>query len=271
MINKVSLSNNQSIKEKIAFYLEDIETPIGLTINLIILGLILLSLVIFIAETYSINDSFAQVLHITDLGILVIFAIEYSCRFWSAKSKKKFFFSGSSLIDLIAIFPLLFGIVDLSFIRMFRWFRLLRILRFWQLETKLLGFKANDAIVFFRIILTLLSLIVFYAGLIFQVERPVNEDALRNFFDAFYFVVVTMTTVGYGDVTPLSEAGKAMTVAMILTGVLFIPWQLSEIIKQFQKTTNTVEKQCLNCNLSRHDPDANFCKQCGAKLEVNSK
>ncbi len=271
MINKASLSNHQLIKKKVAFYLEDIETPIGLIINLIILGLILLSLAIFIAETYAIHNSLARVLHIIDLGILVIFTIEYACRFWSAKNKKKFFFSGFSLIDLIAIFPLLFGIIDLSFIRMLRWFRLLRILRFWQLETKLLGVKASDAIVFFRIILTLLSLIVFYAGLIFQVERPFNKDGLSNFFDAFYFVVVTMTTVGYGDVTPLSEAGKAMTVAMILTGVLFIPWQLSEIIKQFQKTTNPVEKQCPNCNLSRHDLDANFCKLCGAKLQVDNE
>ncbi len=271
MINKVSLPNNPSIKEKTAFYLEDIETPVGLTINLTILGLILLSSVIFVAETYPINDLLAQILHIVDLGILVIFAIEYSCRFWSANNKKKFFFSGFSLIDLIAILPLVFGMMDFRFIRIFRWFRLLRILRFWKLESKILGVKAGDAIVFFRIILILFSLIFFYAGLIYQVERPFNEDGLKNFFDAFYFVVVTMTTVGYGDVTPLSEAGKAMTVAMILTGVLFVPWQLSEIIKQFQKTTNPVEKQCLNCSLSQHDPDANFCKQCGARLKVNSK
>ena len=271
MNTKVSLLNNQVIKEKVAFYLEDIETPIGLTINLIILGLILLSLVIFVAGTYPLSDSLAQALHIVDLVILVLFTLEYGCRFWSSNNKKKFFFSGFSLIDLIAILPLFFGMMDMRFVRIFRWFRLLRILRFWRLETKILGVKAGDAIVFFRIILILFSLIFFYAGLIFQVEGSVNKDGLQNFFDAFYFVVVTMTTVGYGDVTPLSEAGKAMTVVMILTGVLFVPWQLSEIIKQFQKTTNPVEKQCPNCNLSRHDPDANFCKQCGAKLEVSTK
>ena len=254
------------MKEKVAFYLEDIETPIGLTINLLILGLILFSLAIFVAETYPISDSLNQILHFLDLGILIIFTIEYGCRFWSAKDRRKFFFSGFSLIDLIAIFPLLFGVMDISFILIFRWFRLLRILRFWRLETKILGFQARDAIVFFRIILTLFSLIFFYAGLIYQVEGSVNQDGLQNFFDAFYFVVVTMTTVGYGDVTPLSEAGKAMTVVMILTGVLFVPWQLSEIIKQFQKNTNFSNKRCLNCGLSAHDPDANYCKKCGAKL-----
>ena len=140
------------MKEKIAFYLEDIETPIGLTINLIILGLILLSLVIFVTETYAISDSLAQALHIIDLGILIIFTIEYSCRFWSAKNKKQFFFSGFSFIDLLAIFPLVFGVMDIRFIRIFRWFRLLRIIRFWRLETKLLGAKTDDMIAFVRII-----------------------------------------------------------------------------------------------------------------------
>lgn len=256
------------MKEKVAFYLEDVETPIGLTINLIILGLILLSLAIFVAETYPISDSLAQALHFIDLGILVVFAIEYSCRFWSAANKRRFFFSGFSLIDLIAIFPLAFGLMDITFIRIFRWFRLLRIIRFWELETKILGIQTEAAIPFVRIFLTLFSLIVIYAGLIFQVESPFHDDELNNFFDAFYFVVVTMTTVGYGDVTPLSEIGKAMTLMMISTGVLFIPWQIRELVGQLQKNNNTIEKQCLNCNLSRHDADANFCKQCGTKLEA---
>lgn len=256
------------MKEKVAFYLEDIETPIGLTINLIILGLILLSLVIFVTETYAISESLAQVLHVIDLGILVVFTIEYSCRFWSANNKKKFFLSGFSLIDLLAIFPLVFGIIDIRFIRVFRWFRLLRIIRFWRLETKLLGAKTDDTIAFVRIFLTLFSLIFIYAGLIFQVESPGNQEHLRNFFDAFYFVVVTMTTVGYGDVTPLSEPGKAMTLMMILTGVLFIPWQLRELVIQIQKPSDLIEKKCLTCDLSHHDTDANFCKKCGSKLEL---
>ncbi|ELS02199.1 Ion transport protein [Xenococcus sp. PCC 7305] len=257
------------MKEKVAYYLDDIETPIGLTANLVILGLILLSLVIFVTETYPIGDSLAQILHLVDLGILVIFTIEYSCRFWSSENKARFFFSGFSLIDLIAIFPLVFGVMDIRFIRIFRWFRLLRIIRFWRLETKILGIETEDALAFAKIFLTLFSLIFIYAGLIFQVESPFHQGNLNNFFDAFYFVVVTMTTVGYGDVTPLSEAGKAMTLMMISTGVLFIPWQLRELVGQFQKNTNVVQKQCRNCNLSRHDIDANFCKQCGASLEVN--
>ncbi len=255
-----------SIREKIAFYLENIQTPIGLVTNLVILLSILFSAVIFVVETYPINPEIQEILHLIDLGILVIFAIEYSLRLWSANNQLRFFFSLFSLIDILAILPLLMGWMDIRFIRIFRWFRILRIIRFWRIETFLLGIKTAETIIFLRIFLTLFSLIFVYAGLIYQVEHSINQAGLKNFFDAFYFVVVTMTTVGYGDVTPLSETGRAMTLLMILTGVLFIPWQLGELLKQVLKTVNVIEKQCSNCNLSRHDPDAEYCKQCGTKL-----
>ncbi len=259
-----------SLREKTAFYFEDTETSLGLGINLAILGLILISSGIFVAQTYPLPPQLASSLHTLDLVILVIFTIEYFLRFWSAENRYKFFFSLLSIIDLVSILPLLLGVMDFRFFRVFRWFRILRIIRFLQLETKLFRIKTQDGIIFARIFLTLFSLIFVYAGLIYQVEHQINDKNLKNFFDAFYFVVVTMTTVGYGDVTPLSQAGRAMTLLMILTGVLFIPWQLSELIKQVLKTVNLVDKECLNCSLSRHDPDAKFCKKCGAKLPENS-
>ncbi|MGK7947456.1 MAG: ion transporter [Xenococcaceae cyanobacterium] len=259
-----------SLREKTAFYLEDIKTNFGLALNLTILGLILLSLGIFVAQTYPLSPQLTNSLRTLDLTILVIFTIEYFLRLWSAASRRKFFFSLFSIIDLLAILPLLLGAIDFSFFRVFRWFRILRIIRFWRVETKLFGIKTEDGVVFVQIFLTLFSLIFVYAGLIYQVEHEINSGGLKNFFDAFYFVVVTMTTVGYGDVTPLSEIGRAMTLLMILTGVLFIPWQLSELIKHVLKTVNPVKKECLNCSLSRHDPDAKFCKNCGAKLPETS-
>lgn len=265
-LNNQNTVHQPSLREQVAFYLEDTETVIGLVINLSILGLILISSAIFVAETYPLTYLIKTSLDIADLAILIIFTIEYALRVWSAKDRKKFCFSFLAIIDLISISPLLFGFMDIRFIRIFRWFRILRIVRFWQLEIKLFGIKAENGIVLARIFLTLFTLIFVYAGLIYQVEHQVNSQGLHNFFDAFYFVVVTMTTVGYGDVTPLSQPGRVMTVLMIFTGVLFIPWQLSELIGQIVKTSSLIEQQCAVCNLSRHDPDALFCKQCGNKL-----
>ena len=263
---KENISDKRSLKEKTAFYLENTTTKIGLGINLSILGLILLSSAIFVAQTYPISKQLKASLEAVDFVILIIFTIEYILRLWSAKSPKKFLFSSFGIIDLIAISPLFIGWTDIHFIRVFRWFRILRIVRFWTVERRILGFNTEDSIVLVRIFLTLFTLIFVYAGLIYQVEHQINSDRLKNFFDAFYFVVVTMTTVGYGDVTPLSEAGRFMTVLMIFTGVLFIPWQLSELIGQVVKTANSVDQKCVGCGLSRHEADALFCKRCGTEL-----
>ena len=266
-INKKSEIETLSLRRKVAFYLEDINTKIGLLLDLIILGLILLSSAIFVIETYPISNHLATILATVDILILIAFTVEYILRLWSAEKPQKYLFSFFGFIDLISILPLILGWIDIRFLRVFRWFRVLRIVRFWRIERRLLGIQAEDSIVFVRIFLTLFTLIFVYAGLIYQVEHQVNSDRLHNFFDAFYFVVVTMTTVGYGDVTPLSQAGRVMTLLMIFTGVLFIPWQLSELIGQVVKTSSLVEQKCSNCNLSRHDPDALFCKQCGTKLK----
>lgn len=149
--NSPSFTEQFSLRKKVAFYLQDTRTVIGLWFNLIILGLILVSSAIFVAETYEIPEQIRNNLEILDLIILVIFAIEYGLRFWSASNKRKFFFSFFSFIDLIAILPLLFGFLDIRFIRIFRWFRILRIVRFWRFEVKLFGIKAQDSIVFARI------------------------------------------------------------------------------------------------------------------------
>ncbi|MEO0925544.1 MAG: ion transporter [Cyanobacteria bacterium J06643_13] len=255
-----------SLRQKVAFYLDDTDSNIGLSLNLLILSFIFLSSAIFVAQTYPISPEIKADLAIIDWIILIVFAVEYILRLWSTASPKKYLFSFFGFIDLIAILPLFFGWTDIRFIRIFRWFRILRIVRFWQIEKKILGFKTEDSVVFVRIFLTLFTLIFVYAGLIYQVEHQIDNASLENFFDAFYFVVVTMTTVGYGDVTPLSQAGRFMTVLMIFTGVLFIPWQLSELIAQVVKTANLVEQKCPSCDLSRHEPDALFCKQCGAEL-----
>ena len=259
-----------SLRQKVGFYLEDTTTNLGLCLNLSVLGSILLSSAIFVIQTYPISEQLQSILRIVDTVILIVFTIEYGLRLWSAKNSKKYFFSYFGFIDLISILPLFLGWVDISFLRIFRWFRILRIVRFWKIEKRILGLKSEDSIVFIRIFLTLFTLIFVYAGLIYQVEHQINSDRLVNFFDAFYFVVVTMTTVGYGDVTPLSQAGRFMTVLMIFTGVLFIPWQLSELIGQVVKTSNLVEQKCSNCSLSRHEPDAIFCKLCGTELDLEA-
>ncbi|MBW4695515.1 MAG: ion transporter [Lyngbya sp. HA4199-MV5] len=260
------------LRQTIRFYLEDIETPIGRAINLSITGLVLLSSAIFVAQTYPLSNTLWLILEAIDQGILVIFAIEYGLRFWCAEHKARFFFSLFSLVDLLVILPFFIGIfnIDLfniSFLRVFRWFRILRLIRFMEGKTIFGYVTTEDSAIFTRILLTLFIIIFVYSGLIYQVEHPTNPQAFGTFLDAVYFSVATMTTVGFGDITPVSEIGRFLTVLMILTGIALIPWQLGDLVKRLVKTTNQVQTTCVSCKLSLHDADAQFCKQCGTKLE----
>jgi voltage-gated potassium channel len=254
------------LTDKIALYLEDIEHPIGRIVNLLITGLVLVSTGIFIAETYPLAPDLRSLIQKIDLIILVIFAVEYVLRLIAAPDKLKYLFSFYSLIDLVAILPVLTGITDVSFIRILRWFRILRLLRFIEGKALFGNLDREDSSIVTRILFTIFSIIFIYSGLIYQVEHPVNPQDFGTFSDAVYFAVVTMTTVGFGDITPTSDAGKLMTVLMILTGIALIPWQLGDLIKQIAKSANKVNAVCPKCQLSSHDLDANFCKNCGIKL-----
>ncbi|MGB5593444.1 MAG: ion transporter [Crocosphaera sp.] len=257
-----------TIKSKISDYLDDFDSPIGITVNLIILGLILLSSAIFVVETYTLSNSILGLLQRLDTIILGLFTIEYIIRFWCAKSKRKFVFSFFSFIDLLSISPLFIGFIDFRFIRLLRWFRVLRLLRLIKFETSLFRIKSEDGIVLVRIFLILFSLIFIYSGAIYQVEHYSNPTVFKTFFDALYFSVVTMTTVGFGDVIPLSEAGRILTVLMIFSGVILIPWQLSILTQKFLQNSQQGNQICSYCGLKIHDRDANFCKICGTKLEL---
>ncbi len=252
-------------RKVIGFYLEDIETPLGRFINLAITSLVLVSSAIFVIETYPISNNLKEILDGLDIIILSIFAVEYLLRFWCADSKVKYFFSLYSLLDLLAILPFFIGLVNISFIRILRWFRILRLVRFIQKKFLFERISSEDSIIFARILFTLFAIIFIYSGLIYQVEHPVNSD-FNTFLDAVYFSVVTMTTVGFGDVTPVSQVGRLLAVLMIMTGVALIPWQVGNLIRQFIKASNQVETLCPTCQLSLHDADAQYCKICGTKL-----
>ena len=263
----------KTVRQKVRFYLEDIDTPIGKVINLAIAGLVLISTTIFVTETYAIPDRIRVQIDALNYLILTLFTLEYLLRLWSAERKLRYFFSLYGLIDLVAIIPFLFTAfhitaIDIRFIRIFRWFRILRLLRYVEGATLFGYVSREDSAIFVRIVFTLFSIVFIYSGLIYQVEHPINPQAFATFLDAVYFAVATMTTVGYGDITPISQLGRLLAVMMILTGIALIPWQVGDLIRQLVKTSRKTIAPilCHNCGLTEHDADARFCKICGKLL-----
>ncbi len=266
----MTVEHRRSWRLTVGHYLDDYESTIGRSISVVLCILIFISSGIFVAQTYPLSGAIANALVYLDYGILILFCLEYLIRLICAEAPLKFIFSLFSLIDLLAILPIFFGFLDVRFFRIFRWFRLLRLIRFFRLEISIFNIKAEDTIILSRIVLILFTIIFVFSGLIYQVEHDANPQVFANFLDAFYFAIVTMTTVGFGDQTPISPQGKIVTLMMILTGIAVIPWQLGDLARQFIKTANQKEIICQNCGLAYHDQDAQFCKRCGNSLGKKS-
>ncbi|MCA6501553.1 MAG: ion transporter [Pseudanabaena sp. M135S2SP2A07QC] len=262
----------QKISQKINFYLDDLATPVGKLINIAIAILVLASAISFVAQTYEISDVTRHRLNLLDDIILGVFVFEYFLRLICAEEKLKHLFSLYAIIDLVAILPFFLGAIDVTFIRLLRWFRILRLIRLVESRT-LFAHKTEDIAILFRILFTLLAIVFVFSGLVYQIEHPSNPK-FHTFLDAFYFSIFTMTTVGYSDVMPKSDAGKLTTVIMVLTGIALIPVQLGELFKRLVQTANQSDREndvmkesiCSGCELSLHDMDAEFCKVCGTKL-----
>ncbi|MEO0406167.1 MAG: ion transporter [Cyanobacteria bacterium P01_A01_bin.135] len=247
--------------------LDDIESSLGRSLNLLIALLVLLSCAIYVIETYPISAALGDRLRLVDRGILAIFSVEYLVRLWCADHKLRYLISPYALVDLVAIAPFFLGLFDISILLVFRWFRVLRLVRL--LENARFGsFNSEDLFSFARILLTLFTIVFVYSGLIYQVEHVVNPQGFRTMLDALYFAVATMTTVGFGDITPISEAGRLLTILMIWTGIAFIPWQIGELVTSTLKGLQRVERPCQVCGTAYHDGDARFCRVCGSSLSV---
>lgn len=267
MVESKTVAAHQSWRSAVRHTLDSTDTLAGQLVNGAIATLIFLSAAIFVAGTYPLPPALHYGLKIIDWLVLGGFTLEYLVRLWVSIPFWRYPISLYGLIDLVSILPFIFGFLDIRFLKLLRWLRILRLVRFLDDQPWLGRITRTDTLIFIRILSTLAIIIFIYSGLIFQVENPRNPEVFSNFLDAVYFAIVTVTTVGYGDVTPISEGGRLLTVMMILTGVALVPTQLSNLILQANRVSNTVYNPCPRCQLTLHDPDAQYCKRCGAALD----
>ncbi|ASW74235.1 ion transporter [Chryseobacterium piperi] len=249
------------------------DTRLGMLFDVVLLFLILASTLIVMMESVpQLDKRFHFTFIVLEWIISLFFSIEYVLRIMVVKNKKSYIFSFFGIIDFLALIPfyLSFFFPITKYFLIFRMLRMLRIFRIFNL----LDFM-NDGYFIVRalknssrkIYIFLLFLIIFsviVGSLMFMVEG--GRTGFETIPQSIYWAVVTVTTVGYGDVSPITPMGKFFAVILMLAGYSIIAVPTGIVTAEMRNKRQNLEKICERCGNDDIDDDARYCKQCGKKL-----
>lgn len=204
--------------------IENNDTVPGKVFDLFIQALIILSLVSFSIETLpDLSENAKRILRITETITVIIFSIEYLLRLFVADKKLKFVFSFYGLIDLFAILPFYIARgIDLRSIRVFRLFRLFRVFKIFRYSNAINRFKNAFIKIKEELIIFLIAtgFLLFIASVgIYHFENTAQPEQFKSVFHCLWWAVATLSTVGYGDIYPITVGGKIFTSIIIIIGI----------------------------------------------------
>lgn len=273
MLNKNN--NKKHWKEKLHEVIYEADTPEGKWFDIILILTIIASIVLVMLESVESFDSkYHNFLNISEWVITILFSIEYIARIVSIKKPSNYIFSFYGVIDLLATIPkylsLIFvgthALVALRALRLLRVFRILKLARYLGASKNLAtALKASRIkIVVFLFVVLLLTIIL--GTIMYLIEGPKNGFTSIPY--SMYWAIVTLTTVGYGDISPHTPFGQFIaSIVMILGyGIIAVPTGIvtSEMSKADPIPKNT--QHCKNCHTEIHLDNARFCYKCGEKL-----
>lgn len=261
-------------KEELYRIIFTTDTPAALRFDVYLLYVILFSVVVALLDSVDyLHDRFRLLFVISEWIITAVFTVEYIVRIYVSPLKRKYIFSFYGMIDLLAILPSFVGLfvqgsnflVVIRAIRLLRIFRILKLTHYIKESSHLMVAiqrSLNKIVIFITFIVIL---VVILGSVMYMVEAPFNHS-FSNIPKSIYWAIVTITTVGYGDITPVTFLGQFISAIVMLLGYAFIavPTGIfsSELIRQM-KGKNV---ECPNCHNRDHDRDARFCKECGTQL-----
>ncbi|WP_299005654.1 ion transporter [uncultured Shewanella sp.] len=252
------------------------ETPAGRYFDICLIICITLSVaLIFLDTIVSIHGAYGDWIIKLEWFFTFLFTIEYITRLYCSANRWQYAKSFYGIVDLLSILPsyliLFFPGANFAMVirvlRLFRVFRVLKLLRYLSEGNVLLQAltqSSRKVIMFFFSV----SLIVSVLGsVMYAVEGP--ENGFTSIPKSIYWTIVTITTVGYGDITPVTELGQGIAALTMLIGysIIAIPTGIisAEISQEMRRNRDL--RRCSNCLKSGHDTDANFCYQCGNELQ----
>jgi len=251
-----------SIKAQINRALFELSTPIGRRCNIGIMMLILLGvLVSMLGSLDRLPSHWREGISHIELGITVVFAVEYLSRIYSARNRAGYAFSIFGIVDLLTILPLLligdtgFAIRLLRIFRMLKLFRYLRALRYFMAALK-------DVLEMMTVVLVTIVLVVLISGNLMHYLEPEN---ITNAFEGCWWSIVTMTTVGYGDLVPTTVPGRVVASALMMLGMAMFAMFTATISVKIAHVVKS-KHACRHCT-AKIATEYRFCPHCGKTIQ----
>ncbi|MGB0807316.1 MAG: ion transporter, partial [Salibacteraceae bacterium] len=238
-----------TVRENLYTIVFGTDTRAGRNFDLALLWLILFSVLIVMLESVpSLDERFDYEFSIIEWGLTIIFTIEYLLRLWISPKPVKYVFSWWGMIDLLSILPtyISFFLVGYHYLLIVRIFRLLRVFRILKLvrfnnEAQVLLNALKDSLYKITIFLMAVLAIVTLLGTVMYVVE-MNEDGFNSIPEAIYWAIVTVTTVGYGDMIPSTSLGKFISSFAMIIGYAIIAVPTGIMTVGISKATNATKK-----------------------------
>lgn len=274
------MSTNEKLQARIYEVIFGYESEPGKLFDIFLICMIMASVAAVMADSVAVyHDNYGDLLLALEWFFTIAFTIEYLLRIYASPHPKGYIFSFYGAIDLLSILPSYIAfifpgstyLIVIRIIRVLRIFRILKLFRYIGEANILYAamMQARRKIFIFLFFVT--TLIVVFGTLMFLIEGP--ENGFTSIPRSMYWAIVTVTTVGYGDISPNTPFGQLIAAFAMVCGyaIIAVPTGIvgAEIMQEFQRReplTAAKKTTCNNCNHSGHDIDAKFCKHCGTAL-----
>jgi voltage-gated potassium channel len=252
------------------------DTFLGKCFDIVLLLLILFSITIVMLESVNVFDNkFHQMIKTAEWVVTILFTFEYIFRLCAIKKKLKYIFSFYGLVDLLSIIPtylslFVTGTQSLMIIRVFRLIRVFRVLKLVRYlgEASILWEAIKSSfpkVTVFLVVVISMSLIS--GTLMYLIEG--EQNGFSSIPRSWYWAIVTMTTVGYGDITPHTTLGQFVSSIIMLAGygILAVPTGIVSAELAFRRSKSISVRACASCSAEGHEPSAKYCYECGEPLD----
>lgn len=266
---------NGTFRERLYIIIFESDTPAGKLFDVLLILSILMSVAaVMLDSVRSINQEYGGFLYAVEWIFTILFTIEYLLRLSCIGRPAKYAHSFFGIVDLLAILPTYISmfipgsqfLISIRILRILRTFRVLKLVQYMhesQLLMQALWASRRKIIVFLFAVFTL---VIIFGSCMYLIEG--EENGFTSIPKSVYWAIVTMTTVGYGDISPKTDFGQVLaSIIMIMGyGIIAVPTGIVTAELASIRTVYAPHLVCPECSTEDHSPDATFCRKCGIKL-----